>query len=91
LQTYPNFANYCKPFTIRIRITDSGNGISEETQVKMMNKYFTSKPAGEGTGIGLSLSREIMIKHNGILFYDKNCKNTSFVLEFPSVEKLNLL
>ncbi|OFZ24980.1 MAG: hypothetical protein A2381_12955 [Bdellovibrionales bacterium RIFOXYB1_FULL_37_110] len=71
--------------TVRIRITDSGNGIPEETQIKMMHKYFTSKPAGEGTGIGLSLSREIMLKHNGILFYDKNCPNTSFVLEFPSI------
>ena len=56
----------------------------------MMNKYFTSKPAGEGTGIGLSLSREIMIKHNGILFYDKQCINTSFVLEFPSIAQPNL-
>ena len=78
------------PNTIRIRITDSGNGISEDTQVKMMNKYYTSKPAGEGTGIGLSLSREIMIKHNGILFYDKQCINTSFVLEFPSIAQPNL-
>ncbi len=44
---------------------DNGTGISEEVKAKMFNPFFTTKSAGEGTGLGLSLSYDIVVKQHG--------------------------
>ncbi len=52
--------------SIEIRIRDNGTGISPEVKDKMFDPFFTTKPAGEGTGLGLSLSYDIVVKqHRG--------------------------
>jgi signal transduction histidine kinase/HAMP domain-containing protein len=50
---------------IEIAIRDNGTGIPEEVRAKMFNPFFTTKPAGEGTGLGLSLSHDIVVKQHG--------------------------
>ena len=50
---------------VEIRIRDNGTGIPEEVKAKMFNPFFTTKPAGEGTGLGLSLSYDIVVKQHG--------------------------
>jgi signal transduction histidine kinase len=50
---------------IEIRIRDNGTGISPEVKAKMFDPFFTTKPAGEGTGLGLSLSYDIIVKQHG--------------------------
>ena len=50
---------------IEIRIRDNGTGISPEIKNKMFNPFFTTKPAGEGTGLGLSMSHDIVVKQHG--------------------------
>ena len=50
---------------VEIRIRDNGTGIPEEVRAKMFNPFFTTKPAGEGTGLGLSLSHDIVVKQHG--------------------------
>ena len=50
---------------VEIRIRDNGTGIPEEVKAKMFNPFFTTKPAGEGTGLGLSLSHDIIVKQHG--------------------------
>ena len=50
---------------IEIRIRDNGTGISPEVKEKMFDPFFTTKPAGEGTGLGLSLSYDIIVKQHG--------------------------
>jgi GAF domain-containing protein len=50
---------------VEIRIRDNGNGISPDVKVKMFNPFFTTKPPGEGTGLGLSLSHDIVVKQHG--------------------------
>ena len=50
---------------IEIRIRDNGTGIPPEVQEKMFNPFFTTKPAGEGTGLGLSMSHDIIVKQHG--------------------------
>ncbi len=53
---------------IIIKIRDNGTGIPEEIRKKIFDPFFTTKPAGEGTGLGLSLSYDIIVKgHNGSL------------------------
>lgn len=50
---------------IEIRIRDNGTGIPDEVREKMFNPFFTTKPAGEGTGLGLSMSHDIVVKQHG--------------------------
>jgi two-component system, NtrC family, sensor kinase len=50
---------------VEIRIRDNGSGIPPEVKEKMFNPFFTTKPAGEGTGLGLSMSYDIIVKQHG--------------------------
>jgi signal transduction histidine kinase len=50
---------------IEIRIRDNGTGIPDDVKAKMFNPFFTTKPAGEGTGLGLSMSHDIVVKQHG--------------------------
>ncbi len=68
-----------------ISIKDNGHGIPEELKQKIMQPFFTTKPAGEGTGLGLSLSYDIIVKgHGGTLdvnsTVDEYCE---FILKLP--------
>jgi signal transduction histidine kinase len=51
--------------TVEIRIRDNGTGISPEVRAKMFNPFFTTKPTGEGTGLGLSMTHDIIVKQHG--------------------------
>jgi signal transduction histidine kinase len=51
--------------SVEIRIRDNGTGILPEVKEKMFDPFFTTKPAGEGTGLGLSLSYDIIVKQHG--------------------------
>ena len=50
---------------VEITIRDNGTGVPDEVMAKMFNPFFTTKPAGEGTGLGLSLSHDIVVKQHG--------------------------
>ena len=50
---------------VEIRIRDNGTGIPTEVKEKIFNPFFTTKPAGEGTGLGLSMSHDIIVKQHG--------------------------
>jgi signal transduction histidine kinase len=50
---------------VEIRIRDNGTGVQAEVQEKMFNPFFTTKPAGEGTGLGLSMTHDIVVKQHG--------------------------
>jgi signal transduction histidine kinase len=51
--------------TVEIRIRDNGTGIPPEVQEKMFNPFFTTKPTGEATGLGLSMAHDIIVKQHG--------------------------
>jgi signal transduction histidine kinase len=56
---------------VEITIRDNGTGIPPEVKARMFNPFFTTKPAGEGTGLGLSLSHDIIVKqHSGSIEVD---------------------
>jgi two-component system, NtrC family, sensor kinase len=50
---------------VEIRIRDNGTGILPHVKEKMFNPFFTTKPAGDGTGLGLSMSHDIIVKQHG--------------------------
>jgi GAF domain-containing protein len=51
--------------TVEIRIRDNGTGIPADVKEKIFNPFFTTKPSGEGTGLGLSMSHDIIVKQHG--------------------------
>jgi signal transduction histidine kinase len=54
-----------RPNEVAVRIRDNGIGIPDSVRAKMFEPFFTTKPAGEGTGLGLSLSHDIIVKQHG--------------------------
>jgi signal transduction histidine kinase len=70
---------------VEIRIRDNGIGIPLEVKEKMFNPFFTTKPAGEGTGLGLSMSHDIVVKqHGGKIDVDtKPGAFTEFIITLP--------
>ncbi len=66
-----------------LSLTDSGKGIPEEVQDKMMNPFFTTKEIGKGTGLGLTISKGVIEKYHGHLRMEKTSPNTKFVISLP--------
>ena len=69
-----------------IRVKDNGNGIPQKILDKIFQPFFTTKPAGQGTGLGLSLSYDIIKAHGGeIKVETKEGEFTEFVIQIPAV------
>jgi two-component system NtrC family sensor kinase len=70
---------------VEIRIRDNGTGITPEVREKMFNPFFTTKPAGEGTGLGLSMSHDIIVKQHGgrIEVESEPGRFTEFIIVLP--------
>ena len=70
---------------IEIRVKDNGNGIPQNVLDKIFQPFFTTKPAGQGTGLGLSLSYDIVKAHGGELKVEtKEGEGTIFVIYLPT-------
>ena len=74
---------------IRISFQDDGPGITEENQAHMFEPFFTTKAPGEGTGLGLSLSRSIILEHDGNMSVESEPGHgATFIIELPITEIL---
>ncbi len=72
------------PSTIRVEIGDDGCGIPPEHLPHIFETFFTTKPAGRGTGLGLALSRDIVRKHGGRIEVDSEVgRGTTFRVILP--------
>ncbi len=71
--------------SIIIEVKDNGMGIPEKVKDKIFQPFFTTKPTGEGTGLGLSLSYDIITKgHNGLITVDSAEENgATFIIQLP--------
>ena len=77
---------------IEIRVEDNGNGIPESLRAKIFQPFFTTKPTGQGTGLGLSLSYDIIKAHGGTLEVNspparragKEDLGSEFVIQLPA-------
>jgi signal transduction histidine kinase len=71
---------------IEIRVTDNGNGIPQKVLDKIFQPFFTTKPTGQGTGLGLSLSYDIVKAHSGeIKVETKEGEGAEFTIQLPGV------
>ena len=70
---------------VAIRIRDNGIGMSDTVKARLFEPFFTTKPAGEGTGLGLSLSHDIVVKQHGgsIAVYSCVGEFTEFTVTLP--------
>jgi len=74
---------------IRISFQDDGPGITEENLGHLFEPFFTTKEPGEGTGLGLSLSRSIVLEHNGQMSVESEFgRGATFIIELPIIEAL---
>jgi PAS domain S-box-containing protein len=67
----------------KISITDSGKGIPPEIQAKIFQPFFTTKPAGEGSGLGLDIVKKIIDKHQGQINVASIPGQTTFTILLP--------
>jgi len=72
----------------RIEICDTGPGVPEELQVKIFQPFFTTKPVGQGTGLGLDISYRIVVeRHGGDLSVESRPGDTRFIVRLPLTER----
>ena len=73
---------------VKITIQDNGTGMDEATQQKIFSPFFTTKDAGEGTGLGMSISLTIIKKHHGLLELESTPGiGTKFIISLPILHK----
>jgi PAS domain S-box-containing protein len=70
---------------VEVSITDTGSGFTPEAKKKLFMPFFTTKPVGSGTGLGLTISKNIVDKHGGKFFLDEKSERTRFVIQLPLV------
>jgi signal transduction histidine kinase len=89
----PNAENYQPTVTVSIKkingkveitVKDNGKGIPDSIKEKIFQPFFTTKPTGQGTGLGLSLSYDIVKAHGGELKVEtKENQGTEFIIQLP--------
>ncbi len=70
---------------IKVSVTDSGKGISPEVMPKIFAPFFTTKPPGEGSGLGLDIVRKIIDKHRGKIEVESVPGKTTFTVALPVI------
>ena len=73
---------------LSIIIADNGNGMNDEVKAKLYDNFFTTKPVGHGTGLGMAITRNIIDQHHGrIEFSSVEHEGTRFSLIIPIAKK----
>ena len=77
---------------VEITVKDNGNGVPQNIVDKIFQPFFTTKPTGQGTGLGLSLSYDIIKAHGGeIKVETKEGEGSEFIVWLPSKEHLDIV
>ncbi|MDX2302697.1 MAG: ATP-binding protein [Microscillaceae bacterium] len=75
---------------VLISFKDSGKGIPQQIQGEIFKPFFTTKPMGEGSGLGLDIVKKIIDKHQGKIYFKSEVSiGTTFFIELPIVSQMN--
>lgn len=75
------------PSRVRVAVSDGGHGIPPEVLERIFEPFYTTKPVGEGTGLGLSVSFAIVREHGGCMWVDSRPgEGTTFTIDLPAAE-----
>jgi two-component system NtrC family sensor kinase len=85
----PKVATHDLGEAVEIRVRDNGTGIPPEIRAKLFQSFFTTKPTGEGTGLDLSISWDIVTQqHGGTIAVDsREGEFTEFVIHLPLIRQ----
>ena len=74
---------------LTITIADNGEGMSDEVKARLFENFFTTKPIGQGTGLGMGITRDIVEqKHHGHLSFESTLEaGTTFTITIPVRKK----
>ena len=73
---------------LTISIEDNGNGMTDKVKAKVYENFFTTKPVGQGTGLGMAITRKIIEQHHGTIHFDSTVNvGTRFKMTIPIVKK----
>ena len=73
---------------LTISIEDNGNGMTDKVKAKVYENFFTTKPVGQGTGLGMAITRKIIEQHHGAIHFDSTENvGTHFKLTIPISKK----
>ena len=76
---------------LELVVSDTGMGIPEDFQARMYDPFFTTKPQGKGSGLGLSIVRGIVVDHGGVIELDSALdRGTEFRIWLPAIDKASL-
>lgn len=73
-----------------VEVSDSGAGVPTQLRERVFEPFFTTKPTGVGTGLGLSLARDIVHRHGGVLEIRDRGGQACFVAELPNYSALDM-
>jgi signal transduction histidine kinase len=73
----------CEAEKVVVRITDDGPGVPEEISARIFDPFFTTKPIGHGTGLGLDISRRLVMQNKGEIALESEPGRTTFTVSFP--------
>jgi signal transduction histidine kinase len=69
--------------SIVVRVVDDGPGIADDIRARIYDQFFTTKPRGEGTGLGLDIARRVVVRHQGDLDFTSAPGRTEFRITLP--------
>jgi signal transduction histidine kinase len=75
---------------IAVEVADTGSGISEDASSHILEPFFTTKPAGKGTGLGLDIVQRIVARHHGTLEFASKAGETRFIVRLPVGQRSRL-
>jgi signal transduction histidine kinase len=75
---------------VRLSVTDNGPGIDPDVRDRLFEPFATTKPVGQGTGLGLAVSRSLMTQQGGALFVaESSSEGTEMALELPAADAID--
>jgi signal transduction histidine kinase len=75
---------------VAVTVADSGPGVPVPMRAKIFEPFFTTKPQGVGTGLGLPVSREIIVRHSGALEVQDRESGSVFVVTLPLLSTVDV-